>query len=618
LDSVILLVHPPAPLPGNIFGMLTDKTTQNPIAPGIGKVVAVNGPAADQANTMAPFTGPDGGQANYSFQQPPGQGFFVLAGGTWQLTAQAQGYDDSPVQYFIVNGGQQRADFQLQPIPLPAKINFNLSSPFWNNSSTVTLYQNGQPAGNILPNPPVFNGSGGLSNGTFTVNFSSGDNNNRCFTIATSYAYHSNLAGQFSNNNNPFPYQAQGWSSSTSGNPANAWNGNMDGSSDTICVHSQSVVNIPIPLVPVPTTLAAATVHDTSGNPINAGGPITYNSPSGPVNTTTGPLYFEAYWQDGWYFNGFGNEPSLYLFSTTYDNNTNGLYKVTVPDMTQLFPEPGNDAYITAHYNAPLYACCNQTLTNWVGSQWAAVPPDVLAATLIINDAANSQICGNAGVEVQDAQTNSYLDTANVTLGGTGPFNVGGNEYNFECSGTPPPPYRINTGPEILKVLKDGYYPFDNQDYPAYYINPSYAPTIPANQIIDLGTVSLWPMGTNTISGKVVVQENNGTTIPAVGVNVVLTLSSNPGSPQTYTTGQDGTFTFSNVQETWPPANCPSSLCNIASGANTYSLTVPASTNYTAGAYTQNPFTLAGNTPANATVPAMTGIVIVVTPYGAA
>ena len=523
LDSVILLARPPDPLPGNIYGTVVDNNGN--FLSGV-QITAYN-TFTHNTNTTYSQLSPLG---NYTFAQPE-TGYFQLAAGTWTLTASKQGYTSEPIGPITVPGGSniEAPQIVMNLNPTNATITANLVDSnenilAFNGNSSIQLAEDGSPAQNVTPQ--IFNGG---SSFVFNVAFNS-DQTQRCFTLYTSQSFLSQLAGL--NCSSP-PYQSDGWSSAqmnNDGSPlscSNAWEGSSDPGVDRICVNPGQNLPINVTLAPVPTTTITVNVTDTAGNKIPA--------------TAVDPVMITIDWHQG----GFYSQVTEAI---------PGPYTIRVPAEQDLFPS-GEDALITAQWNAPLLQCCTQSGTAPVKSNQVSDGDLLIGQTstvnLPINTLIKAQTCGNAQGLIADDSSLNPLSGASVNLASISQItnaNPSPN-YIYQCQESSEG-FLIPSGQNNISVSSLNYYPYPSNGSGFNYYIPAGPVTINANVQNDLPSIGLWPIGKGTITGRVT---DGVTNAPLSGITVVLTLGST-GTTYSTQSNENGNYSFANVQETWPPS----------------------------------------------------------------
>jgi len=522
LDSVLMIPRPPVALPGNALGEVIDSTTGKPLAGVKITLMAVN--AQNNATTMSSALLDTNGN-NYNFADPT-TGQFLIQPVSYQLTATLAGYNDLTLP-ISVNTLKPTTVPLIAMVPKPANADIiGQISPAFGPSSNIILYQNGTAVPNSNGN--VYNQSGGSSY-DFLVPFQ--NNDPQCFTVATSLAFHSGLAGNFTCtgiNSQSFNYQSDGWSSAAAGMAGSscstqnwAGTGTTGAAPDTICVKPGDKKEVDISLVNVPMATVEGHVLDSNHNPAY-------------------PAWIYAYWHDGTPINNYQA-----IVGTT---DATGYYSVSVPAEQSLFPE-GDDLIIWAGEWATVNQCCSQQASVAVYAGGSIGQPLYQGQTdtdnLTIQLPYSNPICGNANGNVTDDSKKQPLGNVSVSMSSASQTTNDTGDYAFTCPSSSLG-FSLPVGLTNIKAQLNGYYPFD--DSGKYYTsNGSF--NIVSNQDTLAPAVALWPIGHGNVSGTV---SDASTNLPISGVNVYLVSGSTSTSFLTNTDG-NGHYEFDYIQETWPP-----------------------------------------------------------------
>ncbi|OQX81991.1 MAG: hypothetical protein B6D56_00955 [Candidatus Omnitrophica bacterium 4484_70.1] len=522
-----LISRPPQPLPGNIYGKVTNAKDKS-IVSGASIIVTYHG------DSSCHFTTSSDGKGNYTFVEPL-TGNFRLKTGDWELTAERKGYYKytHPELIHIGRSEEKRVDISLDPKPDPAYIrgrvvDKNTGNPLY---QYVTLYSEGKgrdydhtwwhsPRGNFV----------------FKIEFD--EPKTKCFTLVTSYygrdwsypyrywCYNSRVGDFCDPCGWGKSYNYRGWSSAVVQKGggvvcSNPWFGSS--ATDRICVKPGDDLNIgDIHLVKVPTAKIKGYVYDKEGNPI-------YNA----------RIYLRwhnwAYWCP---------------YPATYTDH-NGYYEVSVPAEQELFPD--NSSYhllMVAGAYLPKLKCCDTGGTAWRESSWKRIGPLYKGAIKWQNFTISSppgDRCGDAEGYVKNGKTNSPLKGVDVRIYGWKKTDVGGH-YRFRC----PPEKKIFGSIPIgyywVYAKKGGYYYF--QSYGNRWYSRRGKIYIEEAKTTTYETIRLWSKGYGVIKGRVVIA-NTSPPLPLEDAKVTLNLYD--GGKKIVTTGEDGRFEFKNVIETWPP-----------------------------------------------------------------
>ncbi len=552
LDSVMLLSRPPEPLPGNLIGMVRDRTT-NAILGNV-QIMLRDAGSSDSSTTVsagATLPRPDGKEINYDFAEQ-GTGRFLVKAGTWRLTASRAGYIDFtlPQDIIIASNEEQQIDFTMESQPTSAHISgrlvhaLNGSQLNFSNYSVIHLYEAGTPVNQKV--------GGGSFN--FEVTFS--DSNQRCFTLATMNAYKSAFAGNFACT---YHFQAAGWSSSVVGvsgiNCSNPWVGNA--SSDRICVNPGDNLITDIPLVGVPTATINGYVLNSNGAPI-AGADILVR------------------WHDN------TSWPSQPIGQT----NASGYYEVIVPSEQDMFANStSNYVRLRAQINVPITRCCSEPGSELRQSVILQVGPlyqgNIVSRNMVINTNPGVLTCGNAQGNIIDDKVQTNVPGAGVVISSLTRTTDGGGAYVFQCN-EPSLGYRLPAGAAQLTAAHNSYYSYSTAGNSWY--TASGPITIVGAQNTVVPEIGLWPRGLGNITGTV---RNAGNNLPLYGIPVVLNLGI--GGTRSAVTNNSGVYSFNNVSETWPPSEVLGNI-RYQQTVHNHFLSVAVSDNYES--YTGNQFTL--------------------------
>lgn len=517
-NTSLLISRPPEPLPANIFGSVTNVNTGARVS---GAQVEITHQTTSVIATTTTATNiscpghPEHDPKDYHFCDAAGN--FQLDTGSWDLRAIHSAYEDfGPLAVSGLSSDEDRlVDIQLTPKPTPAYI----QGRFIDGITTLP----------ISPTAYLYEGGANKDNQTassfnFQITFSSP--NPRCFTINTDNTYYINkYVGNFPDCNGwgkSFNYR--GWSSAVVDagggiNCSNPWNGNP--SSDRVCVNpgeTQDLGNIA--LVPVPTATLTGYVYQSDGTTPVAGATV--------------------------YINWYNSTSSAYRYSSATTDGS-GYYSALIPAAQELFPD--NSSYynqVRACGNVPRMGCCDSPSTQWACSSWVRIGPAYTGSTLSQDftlPAGTDQKCGNADGYVVDGKTAGPISAATVSIS-VSTTTDGAGFYEFKCAAAG---YRIPIGNRPVSASKSGYYMFSSAGNNWYASRPQI--TITENNTTTYENIRLWPAGYGIIRGRIV---QSGTTPPVSGATVALDYYSDGSINQTVTTGSDGRFVFSSVNESWP------------------------------------------------------------------
>ncbi len=551
LDSIILLARPPEPLPGNVIGMVRDKTT-NAILGNVQLTITSTG-GANNSTTFSSnqvLARPDNKQVNFTFAEP-NTGRFILPVGNWRLTAKRSGYVDFtyPQDIIISSNEEEEISFSMTAKPTDAHISGKLLDALtavqlgFSSQSQINLYDDGNRQQQAT-------GTGSFN---FTIPFN--NSNKQCFTLATKNAYKSGYAGNFACT---FPFQADGWSSAVVGantiNCSNAWNGNA--TTDRLCVNPGDNLTQNIPLVKVPTAIVKGIVRDKAGNPIKGAD-------------------VRVRWHDN----------TLWPSAPVGKTDSTGYYEVVVPAEQGLFPNSsGFYAQWWAEANAPFIQCCTEPSTVLKFSPTMRAPffpGNVITQDITVDISPNTQDCGNAQGNVKDDKTGASISSASVGMSGYGQTTNGSGDYIFQCT-TAALGFRLPVGATDVTASKNNYYSFTTAGNTWYAARG--AVTVVKLVSIPVSDIGLWPKGFGTVTGTV---RNAGNNLPIPGISVFINLGT--GGSLSAVTDSSGRFTVNNVPETWPP---PSLVGNKKYQQAVRNHSVDISQTELYESYTSGPFTL--------------------------
>jgi len=436
VNHVFVLGRPRYALPGNIHGVITNCSTNGPLADA--QVQIIEGGVSGQIGTN--------NNGSYNFSSSVGS--FSLPPGNYRLRVSKDGFEnyeipaESPLQ--VQSGEDKEFNTCIEPFP-EATIRGALTGIKPDGTSIgltgvyLTLWDDGVSASNIAPSNIAIAGQGGAFN--FTVQIPTGMDQ-RCLTLATGNGIVENLFPYLGGNTYGFKgcsrscpaivgwtvgqgatlnkYNYRGWSSSQARDevytPAagysnvacgNPWEGNA--SADRICVAPGDDKAVNITLDSVPTASISGTLYKSDGTPAGGGAVI-------------------VYWK---------NSQVAFVGA-----DSNGQY--TIPAITayqELFPNQSNNyVYLVAYYAYTGSAnCCGQTQTYNNSSGSSAGP--LYAGTNLTKDfhfppeSSASSICGNVGGTISEYVSSSSISGASVALVSTGyasSTNSSGN-YSFTC-----------------------------------------------------------------------------------------------------------------------------------------------------------------------------------------
>lgn len=517
------IAEPPAPLPGNIRGIVTHATTGAPVVnvPVIATPLSLAG-QPEGTNSATTTQQQIGGAGTYTFVNSSSRAFQLRAG-NWrvQVVGAAGFYDSVPQLGFVGSGQELEINFQLTPLPAPGFIQGSfVDVSNGANINNIGVYVNEN-------NQRIYNGNNGGAGFNFQINFQ--NTNPRSFTVFTWDTYAQRYCGNFFDYYNlGRQFHHLGWSSApvqndgvTVINRTNPWGGNA--LTDRIQVTPGQIVNLgAIPLSPVPRGRLTGTVTDQGGQPV--------------AGATVNVLW--NVWGVSW-----GQTTSA----------ADGSYALDIPAAQEMFPANDQNYRVRAQASSQMnfIACCDEPGSGNVVSPQAVLGPvftgDVLTRNFVLPVNQNT-LCGNADGFVRDARTQAALPAATVELYGICLTDANGY-YLFRCAaGQRPDACRIPQGDYRVVVRRTGYYDF-NSDGNIWYLRrgPIHITT---NQTVRYADLFLVPQGTGTVTGRVVQPTANGP-LPLAGVTVDLYYYGGQWR-ESRVTDSEGRFTFNSVLETWP------------------------------------------------------------------
>lgn len=543
LSSVVLLVRPPDPLPGNIIGTVRSTAAGNALIPGARITAKLVDPVGAERQTVSTGSLSAKG-ANFDFSDT---GKYVLTVGRYELSATHPNYRNKThpdIIEVLSNTETPVIEIFMEPNPTDAKINFQLRNAAAGNAALVHFYNplnsgyyahtklfddGATPATSVVPTSSY----GSVAKGTFTVKFTNTDP--KSFTINNLYAYaagwslkHIAVGGVSC----PFAYDPQGWSSAIAQEGgtqvcSNPYNGNS--ASDRITVNPGDDITVDVLLDPVPRATISGQITDETGIPI-------------PNATVL------AYWPIATH--GGGNWP--WIIRATAD--ASGNYSYSVPAVQELFPNINNDANklrVIATGNVMVKNCCNAENLQSRNSNPVYVGP-LFDGTSVSN--VNFVItrttiqCGNARGHIKDALSGGMLVNASVQVGGVGDNTDSSGEYLYEC---PAEGFKLPAQLSALGAQMINYY--DYSTYGNNWYNAAPHVNVRANEMV-VYDAKLWPKGYGDLEVTVI---DAGSLYPVKGATVTLSTTTGLFPNKVLTTGNDGIALYSNLNETWPPPDLP-------------------------------------------------------------
>ena len=521
---VAIFTRPGNLLPGNIQGNVFDLAT--PAIPVAGALVTINNLVTGENHAIA-----TNAAGFYTFANIY-SGAFTLTPGDWNLSATAVGYNSyaHPTNPVVVLANTN------------VIVNFGMVA-----QATGTIQGHVEDlgtAGALSQYVSLFQGGNFVNMndatwaaGTFTFIISFAGPGAQGFTLVTSRERPGVTADQkerslpylASRHCGNFPdcngwgkaYNYRGWSSAVVGADrdtfigCNPWT-NFDAN---IQLLPGQTINIVIKLVPVPTATLTGSV---------------FNASRALVPNSTVSAF--------WHYAGIAILPSFV--------SGNGNYAFNVPAEQSLFPNlPAYYLRAQAQATANRICCCNvacsQTLTAGPFQIGPLNAGDVVTRDFTL-PAPTDNICGDAKGNV-DEVNDGPLAGATVTIAGLTATTNGAGAYEFKCGGAG---YRIPQGAYAVNASKSGFYAFSSSG------NSFYAPRgsiqIIANDTkVYVPSIRLLRQGVGTVTGRVV-QLIAGVPTAVAGITVKLDWFSD-GSDNQSTDAKNGTFTFNNAPESWPP-----------------------------------------------------------------
>jgi len=517
IPSVMFISRPPNPLPGNLVGLVTDSSdpSNNPLG---GVLIQISkGGLTHSLLTSAGVLAHPTKIINYDFKQGMG-GTYGLAVGSWNLLATRNGYQPhTETNIIISSNAEQEISFSMDPNPADGIIIAKLQDPmigggtptFNDSSSRIYIYDDG----GSLP--------GGVSGAydeelTYTVEFS--DSDPRSFTVFTNEAWQSNLCGYFSCGG--YKLMENGWSSSTSVDCGNPWYGNSG--TDAVTVNPGQTVNVDIPLGPVPSCEVEGFVRDTYGNPVVG-------------------QRVRGYWHN-WNF---------YRDTFTEDD---GHFTTYLPCEQDMFPNTTSRyAILRAYGLRQVLRCCDTDSWETVYANRRVGPLNSGAGTtnvgvITLNLDPRTYNCGNATGVVYNIETSGGIDSARMYLRGYSRLTDASGGYIFDC-GAPAPPFCLQERWYYYRVRHGSYYPYNNSGSPWYADRSDvYIMRDTTNMVPDVGMLKIChePLTVNVTD----ISTGN----PVANADLTLNTFNESGSSveRHGTTNSSGSYTFNNVQESWP------------------------------------------------------------------
>ncbi|MDD5449488.1 MAG: prepilin-type N-terminal cleavage/methylation domain-containing protein [Candidatus Omnitrophica bacterium] len=528
-NLAVLLARPPEPLPGNIHGTVTNRKTGLPVDSAKIDINYVQQTTLTATAMTSPTTATAPSNGFYTFLDSARNP--RLKPGDWNLAVSRKGFYNfkNVVVANLESGEDREVNAVLDPKPDPAYIKGTTVNAK-NNNSPVSIY--------VYLYEGAKNVTEGWTKGAFVFGIDFEDTNPRSFTIASrEITYKDGYCGSFPGGNcNGWgkDYDYRGWSSAlvqadggyVSGNP---WLGNKG--TDRLTVNPGDTLDLgDIPFVPVPTATLKGHIYDSARTGI------------------PGTVYVR--WHDGstcTYGSGKYARPS----------DSSGYYETIVPAEQALFPDEIKKyySYAIAKGSLNLTGSCglpSATALYSNNDNWERIGPleegGVLEHDFYLLVPPETKY-GNARGVVIDGKNLTPLSAVNVSIWGSKQTDSLGI-YDFRCSPEQEAAgyFMIPVKQYEVQAAKNGYYTFLSEGNTCY--SPKTNIQIMANQSVTYQTVKLWPVQTGTISGRVVEGGVGGGAIPGATVEIT-----RPGAKkETATTGSDGRFIFSNVPETWPPA----------------------------------------------------------------
>ena len=578
---VAILTRPGNLLPGNIQGNVSDSATGTLVA---GALVTINNLVTGETHTIA-----TNDKGFYTFANIL-SGAFTLTPGNWNLSATASGYDPyvhpaNPVNVpantnVIVNFGMVHLQTGMIRVNVFEDVTSNPLSQY------VSLYQGGAF---VARNDSTYGA------GTFehTVNFP--DSNPQFFTLVTGKG----KPGDITQEEGSYPYLANGHCGRF--NACESWANalNYKGWSSAA-------------FLPLATITGQNIAYDTRTAPVVCGinwpqwaaGPDTIQlRPGGTttVNVYLIPIPIAKY--NGTILDSLGavmpnSKISVrwhngYAYSSVPIDVPTGVFvNVEVPAEQELFPNAtGYYAQALASANVTRMCCCNVACAQTLSSGWQPRGPFYEGGSLtqdISLSPSTDNICGDAKGNV-DEVNDGPVAGATVTIAGLTATTNGAGAYEFKCSGEG---YRIPQGAYAVNASRPGFYAFSSSG------NSFYAPRgsiqiIANNTKVYAPPIRLLRQGIGTVTGRVV-QLIGGVPTGVAGITVKLDWFSDGSDNQSVNTAANGTFTFNNASEAWPPSSVVGDL-SFVQGPRKHTAKVPDTTTYI-GAWKANIDLQAGDT----------------------
>jgi hypothetical protein len=545
----MLLSRPPAFLPGNLAGIVTN-------GQGVG-IPNVTITATAGAVNLSTTSGAGGA---YTMATTQG-GAFQMVPGDYTITARRTGFSDytSPGLVTINPNATTRFDFAMQPAPAPATITVRWINrnggpvPNAGNNATFFLYQNGQERETRA----------NVARHGFIINFT--NTNPQRFTVATDFGlFQRGFIGQDLCSTDQGRLNFRGWTSADlcawgwdpDGNASvNRWRG--AGGRDNIEVNPGDNVTIDIPVQPVPMTMLSGTIRVNPGQILR--------SPRINILWTWFPSTLPVPAPGNW-LNQFAQRDWVGPII-----NNEFAYNIPVPAIQAMLPnQNGHFLLIRPTTGIGVQGCCDNIFAETgraiVANDTERTPgrqhPDgwVRVGPLFEGIPAQQDFLINAMNQVQACgglQGTTNVPATVVVNNGVGNIPIGtpgntGYQTNV-CANNPGNPYSLGAADYEVLATANNFYDYTTRGNDFYTRWGSGAvrvdaqdPSMPQGINLTRGPdIRLLPRGFGTMTITVV---RGGGAFLGAGTTVQL---AGP-SVRTGVTDANGQVTFANIPETWP------------------------------------------------------------------